>query len=497
VATKTLAQGVNLGVNTVIVSSTMVDKDRYVDIKDFLNIAGRAGRAFVDVEGKILFAIDEQDPKTARQQTFFANKYLGGAPPDKVVSGVLGIIKRLKEIAAKAGVDFASLLEMAAEDNFAGLATDQKKADDDCSLLDDALLSLHEDASLEEPTESSDEWVDRHFRDSLSVLQSRADGADAPVTEDQVVSFLKARAGVVLRLAATPERRKAVVSSSLPFKVALRVLDDFQTWFKMVDDFQSTGESIEAMVRMVVQIESWARDNASGLANEFPSLEILDKVREGWLKGAPLRELCEGDKDAYDACRDFYGFTLTWLIHAASQEIRASGDSGRADILAKCAQSVELGLPTEVTCRIFLAGVRSRATAVEISETGLVTQGTIREVLARLRELAEDESISAFLSAKAVAWLDLLSRRRDQDRGGVPNFSPFTLKGIATDEPLFAREVGDDVTLSTIDGRRSVRVQTTDEFPFNAITNNPRYCFTFHDDAWWLRVRDPRLEDAI
>jgi hypothetical protein len=496
VATKTLAQGVNLGVNTVIVSSTLVNKDRYVDIKDFLNIAGRAGRAFVDVEGKILFAIDEKDPGRARQQEFFASKYFGGSQPDNVVSGVLGVIRRLKEVAAKAGVDFASLLEMAAEDDFTGLDEERKKADDFCSLLDDALLSLHEDAVLEEDADSGDEWVDRHFRDSLSVLQSRADGTNASVTEEQVIAFLKARAGVVLRTAETPERRKAVVSSSLPFKVALRVLDSFEAWFAMVDDFQSGGETFEAMVQMVSRIELWAMENAAGLADKTPSSEILERVREGWLRGTPLRELCESDKEAYAACRDFYGFTLTWLIHAASQEIRASGDSARADILSRCAQSVELGLPTELACRIFLAGIKSRATAVELSESDLIAPGTIREISARMRQLGDDAFADVFLSSKANAWLGLLSRKRERDRGTVPFFFSFTLDGVATDEPLFARMVGGEVVLSTIDGRRSTTVVSSDDLPFSEVANDPRFCFTFHDDAWWLRVRDPRLEGS-
>lgn len=58
IATSTLAQGVNIGVSTVIISNVYLDKNITIENKDFWNIAGRAGRSFVDTEGKILYAID-------------------------------------------------------------------------------------------------------------------------------------------------------------------------------------------------------------------------------------------------------------------------------------------------------------------------------------------------------------------------------------------------------------------------------------------------------
>ena len=57
IATSTLGQGVNLGVSTVIFS-TLYQGQNAITKRDFWNIAGRAGRAFVDHEGKILVAHD-------------------------------------------------------------------------------------------------------------------------------------------------------------------------------------------------------------------------------------------------------------------------------------------------------------------------------------------------------------------------------------------------------------------------------------------------------
>jgi Lhr-like helicase len=59
IATTTLAQGVNVGISSVIVATPYIGQKTTIDKRDFWNICGRAGRAFVDGEGKILYAIDE------------------------------------------------------------------------------------------------------------------------------------------------------------------------------------------------------------------------------------------------------------------------------------------------------------------------------------------------------------------------------------------------------------------------------------------------------
>ena len=58
IASSTLAQGVNIGVSSVIVA-TPYQTQNPIDHRDFWNVCGRAGRAFIDGEGKVLYAVDE------------------------------------------------------------------------------------------------------------------------------------------------------------------------------------------------------------------------------------------------------------------------------------------------------------------------------------------------------------------------------------------------------------------------------------------------------
>lgn len=492
IATKTLAQGVNLGVTTVIVASTQVDHNRYVDQRDFLNIAGRAGRGFVDVEGKILFVIDDTNPSNIRAQESKANDYLNGAQSDLVVSGVLQIIRSIKLLALQVGINFEHLLEMAAEDDFSRLGENCETASKLCDLLDDALLSLHEDSVLNGPAEEPVVWVEKIFRESLSALQARA--TNSYVTSNEVVTFLTARANAALRRAPTAEGRRAVVSSSLPFKDALRVFDGLADWTSMLDAYQADGETFDALVQLVAKVEEWMRSNTSNIAKKIPEQAVLDKVRRGWLEGIPLKTLCQDDKESHEACRDFYGFSLTWLIHAAAQQLHANDDEDRAEVLDQISLCVELGLPSSFACRIFLAGIRSRRAAVELATTGMALGESIAAIMRNLRDPAVLNRLRQIASPRTAQWLDYFSAHTTVQRRTVPSFRPFSLEGVDPSLTLFVRSYAGELYLSTLDGRYSTAVLPSDGLPFDLIANDPRCSFSFSRRAWNLQIRDPGIQ---
>jgi hypothetical protein len=493
IATSTLAQGVNIGVNTVIVSSAMQGQNQYLGSRDFWNIAGRAGRAFVDVEGKILYAIDRTKPGPGGREARRAERYFLGTQRDPVASGVLQIIGFLKRLSLELGMSFDQLVEMAAEDEFAKLGARAGQAGQLCDLLDDALLALQEDTVVNGLSEPPEAWIERTFRESLAVLQARAFGARAEAGPDEVIAFVRARAQAAFRRVPTPEQRRAVVSSSLPLTVALRLYEAREFWQELLSDYVGTNQ-IGALVELVKRVEQWFRANGAQLAADMPVDEVLDRVREGWLSGVPLRTLCEADRDAHEACRDFYGFTLTWVLHAVSQQFRAVGDEGAADLYSQISLCVERGLPSEYACLIFLAGVQSRGAAVEISMVSTPLGDSISTVSGALRDGNTVAVLRAILSPMAAAWLDLLRARSGSARDRVPKFSPFTLPSTPDiSETLFVRTAGGTTHLSSVDGRVSLAIASNETWPFESIANDARFCFRFFEGAWRLVVRDPRL----
>lgn len=66
ISSPTLAQGLNLSATTVIIHSLYRNRAR-IEAAEFKNVVGRAGRAFVDVEGLVLYPIfDQHDYRTAQ-----------------------------------------------------------------------------------------------------------------------------------------------------------------------------------------------------------------------------------------------------------------------------------------------------------------------------------------------------------------------------------------------------------------------------------------------
>ena len=138
-ATNTLAQGVNLGVSTVIVLNVVIGKNTFLSTNDFWNMAGRAGRSYIDTEGKILFVCDfTNSEKKARYQ---AGLYMDIIATDKAVSGVYAYLKKLCYIQHNTGMDFEHLLEIVTENHFDELTQDENDLswNEFFDLIDDSL----------------------------------------------------------------------------------------------------------------------------------------------------------------------------------------------------------------------------------------------------------------------------------------------------------------------------------------------------------------------
>jgi hypothetical protein len=77
---------------------------------------------------------------------------------------------------------------------------------------------------------------------------------------------------------------------------------------------------------------------------------------------------------------------------------------------------VELGVPSDLAARVFLAGVRSRAAATELAGLDVTFRSSISQISRQLRNAEFAEQLRPFVSAATSGWLDLMvedaSRRR-------------------------------------------------------------------------------------
>jgi hypothetical protein len=315
VATTTLGQGVNLGIASVIVAGTTIGHNNPLGKRDFWNICGRAGRAFVDGEGKILFAIDQgptRDAYDVKQDENEADDYFNRGAMERAESGLLGIVSLLREIALKTGVTFDNLIEMAANDQFDELGDDRDKVEERLDWIDDQLLAMHE---AHTNAEDAAEWVDDAFRDSLAAIQERAAGV-----EPGVVKFLKYRLKGLLGKVPTAEARRAIIASGLPFAVGVAAFRDLDHFRGLIDVYNASGQTLADLSGLVAEIENWARVNARTMFRNLPDADTLENVRPDWLNGLPLTEIARSHGRALsNACLQVFGYQLPWLINAIAQ----------------------------------------------------------------------------------------------------------------------------------------------------------------------------------
>lgn len=498
VATTTLGQGVNIGISSVIVSQTQIGKNMRISNRDFWNICGRAGRALVDSEGKVLFAIDmtKESWQVSRDRKI-AKQYLDSTMLDRVESGLLLAVRHIKDLAFTAGISFEVLLELVANGASDTFGKDSTSIRSWLDLIDDQLLALHIAYKGEDDSLTAD-WVEDAFRESLAAIQERASLTVEP--NGILTRFLHARTKGILRELPTHSARKAIVASGLPLSVGKAAFHDLDHFREIVDAFLGADTTAEAaLLELIEKFEVWAREHATAICKSIPEEDFLDQVRPLWIAGIPLKDIREAcGEDSTKICTDFYGYELSWLCHSVAQELDGEAEKERVEALTLTSLLLELGLPNESAAKVFLAGVQSRVAAVELSK--FVADSSLS--VSKLRhELIQEEKIKALslrISSATLKWLDLLSEESRSTSVAIPKITALRIdipEGIDIIHPRKCE--GDDaVFLCSTDGRFIVRTEPAKKSPLHTLANNPRFVFRRRDGRWRLDCRDPRIASA-
>lgn len=498
IATSTLAQGVNLGVSSVIVAAVFINR-RFISTRDFWNICGRAGRAFVDTEGKVLYAIDEtESPYKVRLSEQRAAAYFDATRIAPVESGLLKLLALLKSSAEKADISFERLVEMAAENDFSALNPEQKDLMEYAfDLIDDELLAVHKDlAESSNDGAATLESVDALFRESLAAIQAGRPGGS--MSQDELLALLRARMTASLAQVEDENALQSVIRSGLPLRAAQVVRAHAAEIAAVIGTYSASTKTIADLATVVLYFEALAVKTPYLLAADV-KVESRDRLRIPWLSAVPLRTLITTDGHAIRITADFYGYSLPWLIHASGQQARAAGQEDVANELDIVAVLVEVGVPTEPASRVFLAGLRSRQSATEIAkllgaEIAGMNLTQIRRFLVRPDVRTRLEGTISELTQK---WLDILDTNERVARQDPVRSGDFELTVPGHDDTLHVRNHAGERFLCTADYSFTHPVGASEEMPFDLLQNDSRYTFRTSDlgrSTWSLQIRDPHLE---
>jgi hypothetical protein len=305
---------------------------------------------------------------------------------------------------------------------------------------------------------------------------------------------LKARTVGVLRKVQSPEARRAVIASGLPLSIGIVIFSQLDMFREMVDRYLNPEINGDPLGDLVLEFEIWARQHAKTIVEEIPEQEHLDKIRPQWLGGDSLRKIIEtcGDQ-SLSICTELYGYQLPWLFHAVAQKLDKLAEKNRVDALSKVRLLVELGLPTEAAAKVFLAGVRSRAAAVELSRFVTSPASSITGIRNALVDSAIVNALSVSVSASTLEWLQLISAEHGDREVVHAQCVRFRLEAPNEVTSLHVRQMTGSLFLCSTDARFKLEVQATEQLPFDQFANDPRFIFLRNGDIWTQQCRDPNM----
>ena len=491
IATMTLGQGVNLGVSTVIFAGVKyyAGSSQYITPKDFWNIVGRAGRAFIDTEGKILYAT--QNPQDIED----ANRYFGQQPKN-AISGLLTKIITLSRIAKKCKIKFSDFLELIAENDFSEFSKfyfikSGVHVDEDFQnffdWIDDTLLSL--EIHLE------DKSIDDLLRESLAYIQAE-EYTSLDIKGDDVLAFLQARSKAIKeKLVPDPSKRKMLVSLGLPLASAIKVDNTFEVLIAATTAYSDSEKSMVDKLNLLIEIEAVMEGLPSPTFHQIYDSADIETVQEKWLSGENVYEL-EDIKNTDRIVKNYLAYTVPWFLGAAANICRIKEEEDAAEILEELAVCCELGLPNYRAVKIYLTGISSRVASIEISNLELFEDiSEDRKVSffrffidSNLEEIKDD--VEQNLTKKWLSIFEITQKRKKKKRKvSFPDFEFSDSVQKMKSNRLYLKLFGGELYLCSADYEDKVLIDDTSELPFSKLSDSPNVYFeSIRGKKWSMRV---------
>ncbi|UPW20123.1 DEAD/DEAH box helicase [Agarivorans sp. TSD2052] len=490
VSTSSLGQGVNIGISTVIFSDVFMNhqEERRIGSKDFWNIAGRAGRAFSDIEGKVLYCIDETNWSKERDLQLCAS-YFDFSKMEHAQSGLLAMIKTLKNVAARCKVSFDLLLELVADNDFSRL----KEGNNDYSSsfieifdwLDDTLLALDykNNASLSADPSS---WIDDVFRCSLAHIQAEK---DEDVSQDKVIEFLKSRNKAVIKMAGDPSNWEGIVKSGIPLSSS-SVLDNYIEHIKEITAlYNDSDKDVSNLIELSKGVENLIQQMPTVSFKHAFDEEEINKVRKKWFSAAPLSEITDFE-NGQEICVSYFSMTLPWAINAIVRKLYDLDLEDEAELIEELALYCEIGVPNMDAIQIYLAGIKSRVAALDLSNVlNDKTKGVNKsKLLDLLNKYALDIELKC--SDTTLKWVELFNVGLSNEvKEPITEIVNFTLAETTKSDILNVRGFNDGFYLCSPNFEDKVKIKSSKDLPFKDVSNNPKVFFGRDGEIWKMKIR--------
>lgn len=461
VASPTIAQGLNLSASVLIVPNLWRGQGKKITPREFANVAGRAGRAFVDLEGLILHVIWEPDLRSRRYAIGEWQKLVTQAKATELESGLLRLCLTLIDRIAKA-------LNMTPQEALAYLPNNSTawnytiegfqrtgvstmEWDRDIASLDAAMLALLD--------------AETAFGDLESELERVLDGSlftrQIATIDDQLQSiirnFLKVRAELMWSETSSSQRKGYYVAGVGYFGgkyLDLHINDLIALLVRSENAVAQNDANLAA--ENILSIADLVFQTAPFRPSVLPTA-WRDALRQ-WILGATASDvIAVAGEDGVEFLQDGIVYRLAWAMEAIRVHALSLGLEEAEGIEGSAAMSVACGSVNTSVITLVRAGLSSRElaiAAVRSTEGGFESQREMLDWLESPSVQARNASAHWPTVEGRASWLRFLDtiNNRGQQRwkkssetvqiewltpaAALPPNSPVVLKSIQEDSSV-------------------------------------------------------------
>lgn len=366
IASPTLAQGIDLSCSALLFHTIYRNKGT-IPPSEYANVIGRAGRAFVDLDGISVYPIFPLDPQRAKMiRDYFQLR--NEARNRQLESGLLQLINEIsRELCTRTGHSSAELLESALNQDVSWEAPPVSEEAKDVEALladlDTAILATADE--LECPIERLADMLDAAVRTSL--WQRRLSRLDDSSRNLQVAMF-RARAHWIWTHSSGDQRR-GFFSAGLGYQAGHFIDSHLDTLVQQLleADASITNQDLPTAVKALTTLAELLMEVHPFRLKERP--DSWSALLSGWIQGRPLNELLTKDApDEVEFIQDGVVYRLVWAVEAVRVHALAVGSRNAELIMGGAALSLTYGVPSIAAALLAEAGLPSREMAIELTE---------------------------------------------------------------------------------------------------------------------------------
>ena len=416
VCTSTLAQGVNLPIRYLIVTSVYQGMER-IKVRDFHNLIGRAGRAGMHTEGSILFAdpviYDKRKARNDKWRWDQMKELLEPRNSEPCISNLLSIFDPIKSDDEKYTITMEAL-------DFAKAYIDDPA---EVAKLAAGIAEQHGEKNF------SRDGVERQvaWRISLicaveSFLLSHWDESEDGLSEADVTRLAE---GTLAFFLADDQKKEHIrelfqllagnisanITDPARRKIYGRTLYGIQDAQAIEGWVQSNADSLLSIVDETEVLDlAWpllTRHINGGVFTKFDKPEVLKEIAHGWISGKPFSDLLKiilkrkakmiwGTRrrefkidHVVGVCEGTLAYDGALVVGAVTEFIETLDQDGTGDLinhLQLFQKRLKYGLPTETTIALYELGFSDRVIAQDLAAALNLAATQKRDIVKALKK---------------------------------------------------------------------------------------------------------------